>query len=246
MKKKYLGLVAVALFGATSVSGSVMNNVKPTLVKADDPKPTLWLTKKTPYLVAKNGETVKSLIKHPIRDVTSNKGKVTKLEGIAIYHNMDNGDPDYTKAMSKSAHFKAGQGYSAVLTFAVKNADKFERLVQVEPFEYDDHYISDLESSYQVPEVSIDDCASIVVPIKVTSSSVKVQSSVSKVNLRGYVKGKKNSKVKTYTAAGKATKHYIYGKHTYKLNQKKTIKGKTYYKISGKSYWIPATKLVLK
>lgn len=246
MKKKYLGLVAVALFGATSVSGVVMNEIAPTVVKADDLKPTLWLTKKTPYLVAKNGETVKSLIKRPIRDVTSNKGKVTKIVGIAVYHNMDNGDPDYTKAMSKSAHFKAGQGYSAVLTYSVKNANKYTRLVQYPLFSDEDHYLTDLTYN-QVPVVDYStDKASIVVPIKVTSSSAKAKTSVSKVNLRGYIKGKKNSKIKTYTAAGKATKHYVYGKHTYKLNQKKTIKGKTYYKIYGKSYWIPASKLILK
>lgn len=67
-----------------------------------------------------------------------------------------------------------------------------------------------------------------------------------KVKVTATVKGKKNAKVSTYTSTGKLTKKHVYGKKTYKFNQKKTIKGKTYYKLTAKNQWVLANKLALK
>lgn len=264
MKKKYLGLVAAALLGVTPLTGMVANTIQPNIVQAaddDNQTATLWLKKKTPYLVAKNGETVGSLALRPVRDVTSNVSKVTKMLGISVYPNMDNGDPDYTEALSVNTTLKKGKSYSAVLTFNVKKGSHYSRLLQNGIF---GHFVGDAWSLYvygtgstDAPEpklfvgdddVDLNDdlknAASIVVPIKVESN--KSTSSVKKVSLKGYVKGRKNSKVKTYTSTGKTTKTKVYGHHTYKLNRKKTIKGRTYYKVYGKSYWIRASNLVIK
>lgn len=257
MKKKYLGLVAAAMLGVTPVIGVVTNSAHSNIVQAaDDETATLWLKKKTPYITANNGETVGTIALRPVRDVTSNVSKVTKMLGISIYPNMDNGEPDYTEALSVNTPLRKGKSYSAVLTFNVKNGSHYSRLLQQGNF---GHYVGNTWSLYVwdtssngAPEPHIvngdemdsgyegrgnENAASIVVPIKINSS---------KVNLKGYVKGKKNAKVKTYTSTGNTTKTKVYGHHTYKLNQKKTIKGKTYYKVSGKSYWIRATNLVIK
>ncbi|QNQ82322.1 hypothetical protein FP435_03460 [Lactobacillus sp. PV037] len=266
MKKKYLGLVVAALLGVTPLTGVVANSIHPNIVQAaddDDQTATLWLKKKTPYLVAKNGETVGSLALRPVSDVTSNVSKVTKMLGMSVYANMDNGDPDYTEALSVNTPLRKGKSYSAVLTFNVKNGSHYSRLLQQGNW---GNYVGKEWSLYVwdtgdngAPEPHIvsgdkmdlgyegrgnENAASIVVPIKVENNTSA--SSVKKVNLKGYVRGRKNAKVTTYTSTGKTTRTKVYGHHTYKLNQKKTIKGKTYYKVYGKSYWIRATSLVIK
>lgn len=78
---------------------------------------------------------------------------------------------------------------------------------------------------------------------------VKVVNTVTaskKVNVKAVVKGKKNHKVRTYSSMGKLSRHYVYGQRTYKFTAKKEIKGRTYYKVSGKNEWVPASKLTLK
>ena len=60
------------------------------------------------------------------------------------------------------------------------------------------------------------------------------------------VKGRKNHKVRVYLENGKFAKKYVYGQKTYKLAEKKTIKGKTYYRIYGKKLWVCANKIDLK
>lgn len=257
MKKKYLGLVAATLLGVTPVANLVVNATQPAIVHAaddEDQTASLWLKKKTPYLTANNGESVKALIRRPIRDVTSNVSKVTSIAGIAIYHNMDNGDPDYTETMNENDILRKGQSYSAVLTFHVKHGEDYSRLLQggddYDPYHYgSDHYKYEWDNDDNVPSVTADDysyedVASIVVPIRVVSNTSK--STVTKINAKGYVKGKKNAKVKTYTSTGKVTKTKVYGRHTYKLNQKKVINGRVHYKVYGKSYWIRASNLVIK
>lgn len=67
-----------------------------------------------------------------------------------------------------------------------------------------------------------------------------------KINVKAVVKGKKNHKVRTYSSMGKLSRHYVYGQRTYKFTAKKEIKGRTYYKVSGKNEWVPASKLTLK
>ena len=77
---------------------------------------------------------------------------------------------------------------------------------------------------------------------------VKVANTVAKKS-KSYVavvKGRKNHKVRVYLGNGKFAKKYVYGQKIYKFAEKKIIKGKTYYRISGKKLWIPASKLDLK
>lgn len=79
---------------------------------------------------------------------------------------------------------------------------------------------------------------------------VKVANTVTKKAKKSYVlavvKGRKNHKVRVYLENGKFAKKYIYGQKTYKLAEKKTIKGKTYYRIYGKKLWVRANKIDLK
>lgn len=79
---------------------------------------------------------------------------------------------------------------------------------------------------------------------------VKVANTVTKKAKKSYVlavvKGRKNHKVRVYLENGKFAKKYVYGQKTYKLAEKKTIKGKTYYRIYGKKLWVRANKIDLK
>lgn len=79
---------------------------------------------------------------------------------------------------------------------------------------------------------------------------VKVANTVAKKAKKSYVlavvKGRKNHKVRVYLENGKFAKKYVYGQKTYKLAEKKTIKGKTYYRIYGKKLWVCANKIDLK
>lgn len=79
---------------------------------------------------------------------------------------------------------------------------------------------------------------------------VKVANAVAKKAKKSYVlavvKGRKNHKVRVYLENGKFAKKYVYGQKTYKLAEKKTIKGKTYYRIYGKKLWVCANKIDLK
>lgn len=69
---------------------------------------------------------------------------------------------------------------------------------------------------------------------------------VKKSYVLAVVKGRKNHKVRVYLENGKFAKKYVYGQKTYKLAEKKTIKGKTYYRIYGKKLWVCANKIDLK
>lgn len=243
MKKKYLGLVAAAMLGIAPVAGVVISNTNPTVVQASDDnlEATLWLKKKTPYLVAKNGESVESFIKRPIRDVTSNVGKVTRMVGIAVYPNMDNGDPDYTEVMSTSDTLRKEEGYSAVVTFRVSNGHKYARLLQDADFDLRDHYIRDNDDS-TIPKVSNlslgfnKDYVSIVVPVKVVSSTPY---SISKVKT---AKVKHNAYI--YTKNGKrALRTTVLKKnHTVKVIKTVKIKNKKYAQI-GKNQFVKWTNL---
>ena len=58
---------------------------------------------------------------------------------------------------------------------------------------------------------------------------------------RGRITGRRNRRVRTYTSRGKFSHHYVYGRHSYKFNTRKVIKGKVYYKIYGKSQYVRAS-----
>lgn len=78
---------------------------------------------------------------------------------------------------------------------------------------------------------------------------VKVANTATKKAKKSYVlatiKGRKNHKVRLYLENGKFAKKHVYGQKTYKLAEKKTIKGKTYYRIYGKKLWVRAKDIDL-
>ena len=75
---------------------------------------------------------------------------------------------------------------------------------------------------------------------------VRVSNTVAKkAHVFATIKARKNHKVRVYLANGKFAKKYVLGQKTYKFAEKKTIKGKTYYRISGKKLWVRAKDLKL-
>ncbi|WP_270749278.1 SLAP domain-containing protein [Lactobacillus amylovorus] len=55
-----------------------------------------------------------------------------------------------------------------------------------------------------------------------------------------------NAKVRAYTSTGKRTRSYLSGRKSYQFTAKRSINGKTYYKVSGRNLWIPASKLNIR
>ena len=83
---------------------------------------------------------------------------------------------------------------------------------------------------YQIGKNQYVKASSVIAPIK-------------KANVKATVKGRKNAKV---TSTGKRTRSYLSGKKSYKFTAKRSINGKTYYKVSGRNLWIPASKLNIR
>lgn len=75
--------------------------------------------------------------------------------------------------------------------------------------------------------------------VKVTNTKIKTHV----VKLTGIIKGKKSTKVKTYSRNGKATGHYVCGKRKYKFNEQSLVNGKVFYKVAGKNIWVQASKV---
>lgn len=69
---------------------------------------------------------------------------------------------------------------------------------------------------------------------------------IRKANVRAVVKGRKNARVRAYTSTGKRTRSYLSGRKSYKFTARRSINGRTYYKVSGKNLWIPASKLNIR
>ncbi|WP_416381769.1 SLAP domain-containing protein [Lactobacillus amylovorus] len=86
---------------------------------------------------------------------------------------------------------------------------------------------------YQIGRNQYVKASSVIAPIK-------------KANVKATVKGRKNAKVRAYTSTGKCTRSYLSGRKSYKFTAKRSINGKTYYKVSGKNLWIPASKLNIR
>lgn len=204
----------------------------------------ITLTKKTPYLVGYRGETVKQLKKRRVKDVTSNLGRVTKLDGISIYPAMDDGDPDFGNVLHLSDRLKSSENYVALLWFKVTYEPENDETV-VAPL-----YAGFGTSENEAPDYGYyynGDTIGLLVPVQLENAPAKKTSSTTKVNKRGYVTARKGKKVRTYTSTGKFSKHYVYGHKTYRLNRKKNIKGHgTCYKIYGKNQWIPKKYLKLR
>lgn len=209
----------------------------------DGDYPLIKLTKKTPYLTAYPGQTVNSLSKKQVKDVTSNYGHVSKMTSVDVYKANDEGRPDFGRVLKKNFALKPGENYVAALRFDMSGF----------PEKYSEHslyaYFEQISSDSELEEntvytQSIADYATLLVPVHVDGTKPASTS----ISAKGYVNTRKrNSRVRTYTSTGKFSKHYVYGHHTYRLNQKKNIDGLGLcYKIYGKNQWIPASKLSLR
>ena len=246
-KKNLLTLVSVALLASAPIVPVVMSLNSVQAVKADTltpdelmesyyksydkEYPLVKLSKKTPYITAYAGETVDSLVKRRIKDVTSNYGHVSKLTQFNVYKAYDNGTPDFGAQVKGGSKINANGNYVAVLSFSLaglKKSNSYKSFLRGSS--------SDLTDEW----VDIYKAASILVPLNVQPASVKPST-------KGYINVRRNHKVRTYTSTGRFSHHYVYGHYTYKFSTKKYIKKRgTCYKISGKNQYVPAKYVNIK
>lgn len=246
-KKNLLTLVSAALLASAPIVPVVMSLNSVQAVKADTltpdelmesyyksydkEYPLVKLSKKTPYITAYAGETVDSLVKRRIKDVTSNYGHVSKLTQFNVYKAYDNGTPDFGAQVKGGSKINANGNYVAVLSFSLaglKKSNSYKSFLRGSS--------SDLTDEW----VDIYKAASILVPLNVQPASVKPST-------KGYINVRRNHKVRTYTSTGRFSHHYVYGHYTYKFSTKKYIKKRgTCYKISGKNQYVPAKYVNIK
>lgn len=265
MKKRYLSVVAAALLAVSPVAAGVVGLTNPpTEVKAAtsltsdqlmkdyydsaeaelDGDRLLKLTKTTPYLTAYTGQTVASLAKERIKDVTSNYGHVSSKLDTFIYPANDDGRPEFNSILSKNKTLKKNENYVAALRFEVSAIPPIPHPGYDTEYAYysiDSDGKSELNKNRTGQDYAV---VAILVPVHVNGT----KSASTTFSARGYVNTRKrNSKVRTYTSTGKFSKHYVYGQHTYRLNQKKNIKGQGLcYKISGKNQWIQSKYILFR
>lgn len=255
--KKYLGVITAALLAVSPVAASgVVGASQTTTVQAATTltsdqlmqpyynlhKPEIKLVKKTPYLTAYNGEKVSTLANKRITDISSTVGKIKSQRHFWVYETMDDGQPDLDFGLADYAKLKAGHNYVVAVSYDLRALSEDEKNYKVWGWQTATAHEM-VFSTYEDLD-SIGDGLTLFLPVRVNTNK---PSSTTKVNKRGYVKVKKNKKVRTYTSTGKFTKKYVYGHKTYKLNRKKNIKGHgTYYKIYGKNQWIPSKYLKLR
>ena len=250
-KKNLLTLVSAALLASAPIVPVVMSLNSVQAVKADtltpdelmesyyksydNEYPLVKLSKKTPYITAYAGETVDSLVKRRIKDVTSNYGHVSKLTQFNVYKAYDNGTPDFGAQVKGGSKINANGNYVAVLSFSLtglKESNTYHGFSQ--------HLwgsSSDLTDSWVDNN---DNDVSILVPLNVQPASVKPST-------KGYINVRRNHKVRTYTSTGRFSHHYVYGHYTYKFSTEKYIKKRgTCYKLSGKNQYVPAKYVNIK
>ena len=250
-KKNLLTLVSAALLASAPIVPVVMSLNSVQAVKADtltpdelmesyyksyDEKyPLVKLSKKTPYITAYAGETVDSLVKRRIKDVTSNYGHVSKLTQFNVYKAYDNGTPDFGAQVKGGSKINANGNYVAVLSYSLSGLDDNE---------FYNSFSQDYDSNSHLRDDSVynneDNGASILVPLNVQPASVKPST-------KGYINVRRNHKVRTYTSTGRFSHHYVYGHYTYKFSTEKYIKKRgTCYKLSGKNQYVPAKYVNIK
>lgn len=251
-KRNLLTLVSAALLASAPIVPVVMSVNSVQTVKADTLTPSelmesyyksytqgdplVKLSKKTPYITAYAGETVNSLVKRRIKDVTSNYGRVSKLTQFNVYKAFDNGTPDFDAQVKGDSKINANGNYVAVLSFSLTglNVDEIYIAFQQRDPKSDLDWLDVYNNE--------DNAASILVPLNVQPASAKLSTSI-----KGYIKAKRNHKVRTYTSTGRFSHRYVYGHYTYKFSTKKYIKKRgTCYKLSGKNQYVPASKVTLK
>lgn len=255
-KAKILSLAAVALLAVAPVATTVTSLstvqvaqaaeltpdqlMKPYYDSYDGDNLVIKLNKKTPFLSAYNGQTVASLERKGISDVTSNYGHVSKLDSLSVYKAFDNGRPDFGKRIKEGQKLNQNENYVAALRFelnSLKSYDDDEGAYTYFGQDSLDSYDEDLTSAeasnwdgtYDGPDNEFP--IILLVPVHVNPAPAKTYASI---------KARRNHKVRTYTSSGKFSRHYVYGKRTYRVNSKKKIKHRgTCYKLYGKNQWIP-------
>lgn len=261
MKKHLVIMAASALLAVAPIATVTANIATTQTAKAAEMSPSqlmqdyynsydgddllVKLTKKTPYLTAYPGQTVSSLSKKQVKDVNANYGHVSRMTSMDVYKANDEGRPDFGQRLKKGQSLQSGGSYVAALRFAMSGFPGKDDNQEYAYFsQWDAAPEDDLTGEGVVYAGNTADDVTLLVPVHVDGT----KPASSSINARGYVNTRKrNSKVRTYTSTGKFSKHYVYGHHTYRLNQKKNINGLgVCYKIYGKNQWIPASKLSLR
>ena len=271
-KTKILSLAAVALLAVAPVATTVTSLSTVQVAQAaeltpdqlmkqyydsyDGDDPVIKLNKKTPFLSAYNGQTVASLRRKGISDVTSNYGHVSKLDSLSVYKAFDNGRPDFGKRIKRGQKLNQNENYVAALRFEL---DSLKSYVVDDKGDVEDDYIyfsqgsddgadEDDDKDLTLGKVfgnwvpDDDSPITLLVPVHVNPAPVQVPVHVNPAPAKTYasIKARRNHKVRTYTSSGKFSRHYVYGKRTYRVNSKKKIKHRgTCYKLYGKNQWIP-------
>ncbi|GAA2953405.1 hypothetical protein GCM10019995_05350 [Lactobacillus kefiranofaciens subsp. kefirgranum] len=260
-KTKILSLAAVALLAVAPVATTVTSLstvqvaqaaeltpdqlMKPYYDSYDGDDPVIKLNKKTPFLSAYNGQTVASLERKGISDVTSNYGHVSKLDSLSVYKAFDNGRPDFGKRIKKVQKLNQNENYVAALRFEINSLKSYGGEVDEYTYFSQDNFDEDLtsEQDYDGDNGFYDDSPIILlVPVHVNPAPAETPVHVNPAPAKTYasIKARRNHKVRTYTSSGKFSRHYVYGKLTYRVNSKKKIKHRgTCYKLYGKNQWIP-------
>ncbi|MDH5100353.1 hypothetical protein OQI87_04220 [Lactobacillus kefiranofaciens] len=251
-KAKILSLAAVALLAVAPVATTVTSLstvqvaqaaeltpdqlMKPYYDSYDGDDRVIKLNKKTPFLSAYNGQTVASLKRKGISDVTSDYGHVSKLDSLSVYKAFDNGRPDFGKKIKKGQKLNQNENYVAALRFELNSLKPYgdDEGAYTYFSQICDNFDEDLTSELAYAGGNGPDNVfpiTLLVPVHVNPAPAKTYASI---------KARRNHKVRTYTSSGKFSRHYVYGKRTYRVNSKKKIKHRgTCYKLYGKNQWIP-------
>ena len=261
-KTKILSLAAVALLAVAPVATTVTSLstvqvaqaaeltpdqlMKPYYDSYDGDDPVIKLNKKTPFLSAYNGQTVASLERKGISDVTSDYGHVSKLDSLSVYKAFDNGRPDFGKRIKQDQKLNQNENYVAALRFELNSLKSYgDDEDEYTYFSQESGNDEDLTSELAYDDVDYDgsdDPITLLVPVHVNPAPAKTPVHVNPAPAKTYasIKARRNHKVRTYTSSGKFSRHYVYGKLTYRVNSKKKIKHRgTCYKLYGKNQWIP-------
>ena len=271
-KAKILSLAAVALLAVAPVATTVTSLstvqvaqaaeltpdqlMKPYYDSYDGDNLVIKLNKKTPFLSAYNGQTVASLERKGISDVTSNYGHVSKLDSLSVYKAFDNGRPDFGKRIKEGQKLNQNENYVAALRFALNSLksygdDEDEYTYFSQGDSYDDDLTTELAYNWDGPDYEFP--ITLLVPVHVNPAPAETPAHVNPAPAEtpvhvnpapaktyASIKARHNHKVRTYTSSGKFSRHYVYGKRTYRVNSKKKIKHRgTCYKLYGKNQWIP-------
>lgn len=237
-KNKCLSIIAAGLLAVAPMATVGSTIVENHVVKADsasaDETVDLKVTLKKPYITLTKGkfwdtDNIKNLLKpnHGKIELVSSdlatfkKGKDGKIKwNNPVYENdLKNGDEGIVIAKVELEHLDKDVNYS----YDTKVDDSGD-LVNVVTPSNDGNTYYDKDLAVKIP---------FVVGSKKTTKKAKYR--------RGYITGRYNRRVRTYTSRSKFAHKYVYGGHNYKFNTRKVIKGKVYYKLYGKKQYVRAS-----